>query len=517
MLALFILFATSALVSAQTPIVDLGYAKYQGSTTANITSFLGIRYAQVPLGDLRFREPRTPATMSGIQQATAEPNQCMQAPTGQSATNPLERRADSVVSSEDCLFLNVYSPSNAPRNLPTLVWIHGGGYISGAMTVFDGGDIIRQSNNGVVVVLIQYRLGLFGFLPGTAVKQNGALNAGLLDQDFALRWVNQHIQKFGGDPTKVTIWGDSAGAGSVLQHVIAHNGETVPQLFRGAVTSSSFLPSQYNYNDRIPELLFREVVAQTNCTTATDSMGCLRTRPGMTLETVNNNINLAGFFGTFTFVPVIDGPGGFISQSPTAALRERKVNGQALLAVTNAFEGTIFVNQSVDVTASRYSQELFPGFGAAQANTVGSLYANLGNDLFQVIAVQGESIFICPSHYLLDAFPGRSYKGEFAVPPAQHGNDVLYYFPTIATPPFNNTDFINAFAQSFTSFIIHLNPNVKISPTITPQWATFNAGNTEMLFNMTAAGTPQVQSITTDSKLLKRCSFWNAVGNLTGQ
>jgi len=518
-----VLWATS-FARAQTPIVDLGYAQYQGTVNAatNITNFLGLRYAAAPIGDLRFRAPQPPVTVAGVQLATTEPNECLQAPTGQSPTNPFEARASQVVPSEDCLFLNVYYPSNAVGTpvggLPTLVWIHGGGYLAGAASSTNGEDIIKQSNRGVVVVLIQYRLGVFGFLPGSAVKQNGSLNAGLLDQDFALRWVNQHITKFGGDPSKVTIWGESAGAGSVLQHVIANNGRTEPQLFRGAITSSTFLPSQYMYNDRIPELLFSEYVAQTNCTSASDSMACLRAVPATVLETANNNINIGGFFGTFVTIPVVDGT--FITQRATPALQERRVNGQALLSVTNTFEGTAFVNQNVAVTASQYSLELFPGFGTVQADTVGELYAGLGTDQFQVNAVQGESIFICPTYLLLNAFPGRSFKGEFAIPPGLHGNDVVYYFPGGGVPPFNNAQFIDAFAQSFTSFIINLDPNIKVdSTTITPHWNKFDVGNTEMLFNRTAAapGTPVVQPITTSSTLLERCLFWNSVGNLTAQ
>jgi len=366
------------------------------------------------------------------------------------------------------------------------------------------------------VVLIQYRLGVFGFLPGAAVKRNGALNAGLLDQDFALRWVNQHITKFGGDPAKVTIWGESAGAGSVLQHVIANNGQTKPQLFRGAITSSTFLPSQYRFDDRIPEMLFSEVLAQTNCSTSTNSMACLRAATASALQTANTNINIAGFFGTFTVVPVVDGV--FITQRPTLSLAQGKVNGEALLSVTNTFEGTAFVNQSVVVTAAQYSLNLFPGFGTTQANTVGTLYGGLGTQLFQVDAVQGESIFICPTYYLLNAFKGRSFKGEFAIGTGLHGADVVYYFPGTSTPSFDNTAFIDAFAQSFTSFIINLDPNIKVDPTtITPPWATFNISNTEMLFNKTAAGVPVVQPITTSDALLERCQFWDSVGNLTGQ
>ncbi|KAJ6577951.1 Alpha/Beta hydrolase protein [Mycena capillaripes] len=503
------------------PIVDLGYAQYQGTVSAaNISHFLGIRYAAAPLGDLRFRAPQPPASVTGVQQATIQPNQCFQASNGLSPTNPLETRAAEVISTEDCLFLNVYYPSDTSgspvKHLPVLVWIHGGGYLAGQASAYNGEDVINQSNRGLVVVIIQYRLGVFGFLPGAKVKENGALNAGLLDQDFALRWVNKHIPKFGGDPSRVTIWGESAGAGSVLQQVVANDGKTRPQLFRGAITSSTFLPSQYNYNDRIPELLFSEVVAQANCTGVTDTMVCLRSADANTLQTANTQINNGGFFGTFLFVPVVDGT--FITQRPTLSLLERKVNGEALLSVTNTFEGTDFVDQNTGTTANatRYALDLFPGFGPAQADKVGSLYAGLGTPLFQVNAIQGESIFICPTYFILNAFRGRSFKAEFAIPPGLHANDVAYYWPTLSTPPFQNTDFINAFAQAFTSFAISLDPSVKVEPTITPEWNKWDVGHIEMNFNETA-GVPAVRPVKTSNALLERCQFWDSVGSLTAQ
>ncbi|KAJ7503355.1 alpha beta-hydrolase [Mycena galericulata] len=511
------------LASAQTgPIIDLGYAQYQGlvDTATNITTFFGIRYAAAPLGDLRFRAPQPPATVEGVQLATSESNYCPQSGDGVSPTNPFDKRVANPGPDEDCLFLNVFYPSDAagkpPADLPTIVWIHGGGYVAGGAIGVTGEDIVRQAKRGVVVVVIQYRLGLFGFLPSAAVKNDGALNAGLLDQDYTLRWVNQHISKFGGNPSKVAIWGDSAGAGSVLQHVVANNGKTKPQLFRAAMTSSTFLPSQYSYNDRIPELLFSEVVAQTNCTKANDAMTCLRAVDSTLLATVNSNINNAAFYGTFQFVPVVDGE--FITQRPTLSLLERKVNGEALLSITNTFEGTNFVNQSVPGPNAQYSLSLFPEFTAAQAEAVRLLYSGLGTEIFQDNAIMGESIFICPTYYLLHAFPGKSYKGEFAIPPGLHGDDVSYYFPGGTAPPYNNTAFINAFAQSFTSFIINLDPNIKVDPTtITPKWNLYEIGNTEMLFNETAAGQPDVRPITTSNALLERCLFWDSVGNLTAQ
>ncbi|KAJ7732174.1 Alpha/Beta hydrolase protein [Mycena metata] len=504
-----------------TPVIDLGYAQYQGTvSTANISQFLGIRYAAAPIGDLRFRAPQPPANVTGVQQATVEPNQCFQASNGLSPTNPLETRATEVISTEDCLFLNVFYPSDStgtpPANLPVIVWIHGGGYLAGQASAYNGADVINQSNRGVVIVAIQYRLGVFGFLPGAKVKANGALNAGLLDQDFALRWVNKNIVKFGGDPLKVTIWGESAGAGSVLQQVVANGGKTKPQLFRSAITSSTFLPSQYKYNDRIPELLFIEIVTQANCTTAANSMACLRAVDANSLQTSNTQINNDGFWGTFLFVPVVDGT--FIRQRPTLSLLEAKVNGEALLAVTNTFEGTDFVDQSTGATANatQYALNLFPDFGPAQADKVGALYAGLGTPLFQENAIQGESIFICPTYFLLNAFNGRSFKGEFSIPPGLHANDVAYYWPTLSTPAFQNTEFINAFAQSFTSFAISQDPNIKVSATITPKWSKWAVGHAEMNFNETA-GVPEVQPVKTSDALLERCQFWDSVGSLTAQ
>lgn len=198
---------------------------------------------------------------------------------------------------------------------------------------------------------------------------------------------------------------------------------------------------------------------------------------------------------------------------------------EALLSITNAFEGTSFVNQSITSTAADYALDLFPKFGQVEADTAGLLYSGLGTRLFQVDAVQGEcaclasiihstqldmiiftAIFICPTYSLLKAFPGRSFKGEFAIPPGLHGQDIVYYFPGTATPPFDNTEFIDAFAQSFTSFVISLDPNIKVdTTTITPEWNVWAVGNTEMLFNRTDAGDPEVHAVQTSNSLLERC------------
>ncbi|EIN14592.1 alpha/beta-hydrolase [Punctularia strigosozonata HHB-11173 SS5] len=497
------------------PLVDLGYAQYQGSLdpTTNVTSFLGVRYAAPPTGDLRWRAPQTPNATTGIQQATTQPNECFQAATGNSTTDPfrsLTPAKRAVVADEDCLFLNVFSPGplNASQNLPVLVWIHGGGYIAGAASSFSGEDLIRESGFGIVAVIIQYRLGVFGkcFLPGSEVKSNGVLNAGLLDQNFALQWVQDHIASFGGDPTKVTIWGESAGAGSVLQHIVANGGETDPPLFRGVMTSSTFLPFQYAFNDSIPEESEIRLSAWSCCFDAPDTLACLRQTDVTTLQNLNNAIDLAGFFGVFTWVPVVDG--SLIVERPIETLLKGKVNGEALLAVTNTLEGGPFVRASDTTNLTQYVTNLFPLFGPNDIQSVVKLYTSSGfaNSDDEAIAIMGEDIFICPTYFLLNTFNGTSFKGEFAIPPASHGDDLPYYFPTSnGPPPFNNSDFLTAFSQSFMSLTRFLDTNVKFTPDIKPDWPVFANGTTEMLFNKTEAGEPLVQTITTSPALLGRC------------
>ncbi|KAJ7704485.1 Alpha/Beta hydrolase protein [Mycena rosella] len=495
-----------------TPIVDLGYARYQGIFDAdlNIASFLGIRYAAAPTGHLRFQAPYPPPNVSGVQLADTNPAECYQGTFGASPTNPFTPRDDAV-----------YSPAlNSTEPLPTIVWIHGGGYVLGSGSAYNGADLVQGSNSQVVVVVIQYRLGLFGFLAGQQVKDGGALNAGLLDQDFALRWVNKNIHKFGGDPDKVTIWGESAGAGSVLQHVVAHGGKTEPQLFRAAITSSTFLPSQYVYNDKIPQALFDDVAAQAGCTAAnSDALECLRGVDAASLQSINFNVILAGFQGTFTFVPVIDK--SFITQSPTSLLARGAVNGDILLSVTNSNEGVLFVNQSAAYDVAQYVGELFPLFGSEESAAAASIYESLGSPLDQVNAIMKESIFVCPTYRLLDAFPNASHKGEYAVPPALHGDDVFYYFPSFVFPgsmlQFNNTVFQTAFTQGFFSFAARGDPNAKLLPSITPAWPKWSVAQTEMVFNRTEGGAPSVEGKTTDEALLDRCDFWKSVHSLTAQ
>ncbi|KAL4259479.1 Carboxylic ester hydrolase [Pleurotus pulmonarius] len=358
-----------------------------------------------------------------------------------------------------------------------------------------------------------------GTQPRNAVKirENGALNAGLLDQEFALRWIQTYINRFGGNPEQVTIWGVSAGAGSVLQHVVARNGETRPPLFRAAMTSSTFLPSQYRFNDEIPETIYTSVVSDAGCTAADDTLACLRATNTMTLQAANMVACRNGFYGTFPLVPVVDGE--FIKQLPTEALQKGQVNGHALLSVSNVNEGDIFVDQTAasTVEAANFSHGLFPRLNPAHRSEVARLYAGVGTPIEQANRVMGEAIFICPTYFLLKAFP-ESFKGEYAVPPALHGDDVPHYFPSAFPRPFDDPDFSTSFTQSFLDFVLNLDPNVKVNGrNLTPLWNHYSPSNLEMIFNRTEQGQLDIHSGSTDAGLLKRCAFWESVNQLTAQ
>ncbi|KAF9255238.1 alpha/beta-hydrolase [Marasmius fiardii PR-910] len=543
LLALCGVVSTQPVKEPSTPVVDLGYARYSGAFngSTNVTSFLGMRFAAAPIGELRWRAPQPPGNeyYKGIQEAIAQPPQCAQAMQGAADRNPfwsnntstggglVKRQSggpaptDTPIS-EDCLFINVQYPgAGTPKEkLPVLVYIHGGGYVLGGANLYDGSYLVEQSNQGALVVVFQYRLGVFGFLAGDEVQKNGQLNAGLLDQEYALRWVRKHISKFGGNPERVTLWGKSAGGGSVLQQVIANDGRTKPQLFRAAIASSPYLPAQYNYNDRIPTDLYKQVVDGVKCTNARDTLACLRSADTKSLQEVNTRINEAGFYGTFTFTPVVDGK--FIVQRPTEAMKQGKVNGQRLYAVSNQHEGDMYVdNTTTPLSASEFAAQLFPNLDTQSMAEIDRLYNPLGAPLQQNSRILGEVTFICPTYYLMEAFKNSSYKAEFAVGEAGHLNDIPFCFPSAeALTPinFNDTDFIEAFAQSFMSFACHLNPDVNMTASIiTPHWDAYQPNDVEMVFNKTLDNKPDIKSGTSNPGVLERCGFWQSISQISGQ
>jgi para-nitrobenzyl esterase len=194
------------------PIVETGLGKIEGFERDGVRVFRGIPYAKPPVGALRFRAPEPAPPWAGVRDAKEYGNAAIQPPLMLAALPGF----DIGTQSEDCLHLNVYAPAGASdaNRKPVLFWIHGGAFVIGAgsQSIYDGVPLAKRGD--VVVVTINYRLGVFGFLdlgqPDVATP-----NAGLLDQIAALEWVRDHIAAFGGDPANVTIFGESAGGMSV--------------------------------------------------------------------------------------------------------------------------------------------------------------------------------------------------------------------------------------------------------------------------------------------------------------
>lgn len=195
------------------PVVATEAGRVQGQVEAGLAVFRGVRYAAPPVGDARWREPQPPARWEGVLPARTVGASCIQKP-GQSIASG---GGDPGPTTEDCLFVNVWTPDTNPATKrPVMVWLHGGALImgSGGVSVYDGAPLARR---GAVVVTLNYRLGALGFFAHPALAgEGGAINFGLLDQIAALRWVQRNIDRFGGDPGNVTIFGESAGAQSVL-------------------------------------------------------------------------------------------------------------------------------------------------------------------------------------------------------------------------------------------------------------------------------------------------------------
>jgi para-nitrobenzyl esterase len=184
--------------------VEQGQVKGVRGANAGVLVFKGIPFAAPPVGDLRWRGPKAAAAWTGVREADKFGQQCMQ--RGGRGAAP---------TSEDCLYLNVYTTTAANKK-PVMVWVHGGALTSGAGSIYDGEALAKK---GVVVVTINYRLGVFGFFAHPELTKesdrNSSGNYGLLDQIAALEWVQKNIAAFGGDPKRVTIFGESAGSWSV--------------------------------------------------------------------------------------------------------------------------------------------------------------------------------------------------------------------------------------------------------------------------------------------------------------
>lgn len=303
--------------------------------------FLGIPFAEPPVGRLRFLPPEPKKPWSGTRDASSFQRACYQFVDksypgflGVEMWNPNREM------SEDCLYLNVWVPSPRPRNATVLVWIYGGGFYSGSssLDVYDGRFLAAAER--VLVVSISYRVGAFGFLalPGSADAPG---NVGLLDQRLALRWVRDNIHAFGGDPRMVTLFGESAGAASVGMHLLSAESRA---LFRRAILQSGAPNGPWaTVGPSESRRRATHLAKLVGCPPANDSelVGCLRAKEPQELIDQEWLVLPYDSVFRFSFVPVLDG--AFFPDSPEAMLAARDFKETQVLLGVVKDEGSYFL------------------------------------------------------------------------------------------------------------------------------------------------------------------------------
>ncbi|KFA68183.1 hypothetical protein S40285_09141 [Stachybotrys chlorohalonatus IBT 40285] len=322
--------ATSVLAVTASPVAHTLNGTYLGAhlPTWNQDAFLGMPFAQPPLGKLRFRAPQSiNETFKGERFATNYGYSCRQF---SQATN----------TSEDCLTVNVVRPAGEPAKLlPVLVWIYGGGLYwgSSADPQYNLSGIVEVSqeiNEPIIAVSFNYRLGIWGFLQNLSLLREGSANAGLLDQRLALQWVQENIAAFGGDPDRVVIWGESAGAQSIAYHMYSYEGRNY-NLYHGAILESGGVTGAQIHDLSYYNVAWENLTRATGCWTQRDQLACLRD--------VDTDA-LVGARQSLTWNPIIDGT--FLTGYPSQLTPHRKFNAVPMIIGANTDEGFAIGNPS---------------------------------------------------------------------------------------------------------------------------------------------------------------------------
>lgn len=424
--------SAQAMRARPSPTVWTAEGPVTGTVTRRMATFLGIPYAAAPAGALRWRPPQPRAPWSEPLDATRFGPPCPQP----------------ISSEEDCLFLNVYVPEKAlpprgHRRHPVMVWMHGGAYFLGAGSQFDPTKLVTTGD--VLVVTLNYRLGALGFLAHPALSAESAYggsgNYGIMDQQLALQWVQRNIAAFGGDPERVTVFGESAGGNSVFAHLVS---PTAEGLFQRAISQSG------TSEQHLPTLAEAEATGQgfasaVGCPGQTAA--CLRAVPVAALVAQQMRLGSPALFGVAA-TPNVDG--GVLPRSIDAALAEGEFHRVQVINGTNRHEMRVYIALYVTPIFGAIPPSALPGlvslFFPSDAPAVLAEYpldAYPSPDLVYT-ALLTDSIFACPAFEADRAMAKltTTYAYEFAdenaptlgFPPvgfpygASHGFELPYLF-----------------------------------------------------------------------------------------
>jgi para-nitrobenzyl esterase len=433
-------FENAAAAHADPLTVKTEQGKVHGKTIneGKVRAFLGLPYAAPPVGDLRWKPPQPAAKWKGVREAGHYGARCMQRPVFPDMV------FQDAGPSEDCLYLNVFAPAAAkPKNkLPVMFWIHGGGYEGGsASEPRHNGDFLPLK--GVVLVTINYRLDVFGFLATSDLAQEGngsAGNYGLMDMVAALEWVHANIVRFGGDPGNVTIFGESAGSFAVSTLMAAASAQG---LFQKAIGESGGAlkvgdADQPTFAEKAEQE--QQWVASLGVTTlAQPGLAQLRALPAATV------LDAAGKQGAPKFSPVVDGR--FLTEPVAQTYAEGKQAHVPLLAGWNRDEGAPLEN---GMTAAQWKDFAEKTFGEHAAEFLSLYPADTDEQAVRsAIDYDGDTFIAFSTWRWIEAqvktgaSPVYRYHFELAAPPSKfhpgwfafHSDDIEYVFGTLDTRP----------------------------------------------------------------------------------
>jgi carboxylesterase type B len=458
--------ASSPNASEQLPAftVRVGDGLVTGTAAGTNTAFLGLPYAKPPVGDLRWRAPQAANAITSMRTATTYGPDCMQA--GAASARGM---------SEDCLYLNILTPSVTPgAKFPVFVWLHGGGFQQGSGATTDGTPFVNQ---GIVFVSINYRLGLFGNLshPNMANESPSSGSFAMQDIVAALRWVNANIAAFGGDPKMITVGGQSGGA-TATDYLIASPLAT--GLFQRAIIGS--MSAQRSMMTRAESEAFTAKVLP-------GTLASLRALPAGAVVAANPPIPL--FFPENLFAarysqPMVDGY--VLPLSDREAFRQGKINTVDTLIGTTAQEGAFFTNNAAVIGGGKpFTVNSTPDDFRAWINAVYRDSAPSAIALYPVATpadvapsgaaadALGDAAFVFGAKTLATAMSAKtanvwryvfSKRSVGLLKPPPHSSDVAYIFAALRNSPattYDATDTATSVAmnEAWARFIKTGNPN----------------------------------------------------------
>jgi carboxylesterase type B len=517
--------------AAPTVTISSPQATIVGASSNSLDSFNGVPFAQQPTGSLRLRPAASLTSALGTVTATGIAKSCPQFFLNTNLNNlpaslvgrlldlPLFQEITNA--GEDCLTLDIVRPAGttASSKLPVVVWIFGGGFELGSTSTYNAASLVSNAvsdGKPYVSVAINYRVGGFGFLPGSEILADGAANLGLLDQRRALEWVADNIAAFGGDPTKVTIWGESAGAISVFDQMALYDGDNTyngQPLFRGAIMDSGSIVPADPVDCPKGDEVFNTVVTNGGCAGASDKLECLRGLDYTTFLNAANSVpGLLSYSSVaLSYLPRPDGTA--LTQSPEVLVQNGKYAKVPFIIGDQEDEGTIFSIFQSNLTTNQNLVDYFSTvfFRDATTDQIEGLLATYPEDLSagspfrtgilnalypqykRLAAIIGDISFTLTRRAFLSSasavnpdVPSWSYLAsyDYGTPfiGTCHASDILQVFIGIVP------DYASASIRSYYySFFYHQDPNVDSGYTNWPWWSSgqqllqFSAGSSNLL------------------------------------